>query len=191
MNVWTVNALSNAMASFQFSDAMRQRMRHMTDNWRSILLFAQRLLDGYPGYLADGLLSAYFGKAYPMLESVARRHLEIGDGDVGRRNHEWLFWFLDVEDLLRCHSSVAHQVLVEAVLDDRDSSVRCPWVEQDVGDEDVDAEIERVLGVVLRIRDAKGDHVALIELAEFVEKVLFMIADDVNFHPLIIALYHL
>ena len=188
VNLWTVNKLSNKITTYQFATNIKQNYLlnvNKLKNWKYILYyFIHNLLHQYDLFL---LSIQYFAKLYPVLNDIQQHHQMI----IGYDTNQWLFWFIDIENILKCY---ADNELVNDIINNRYESTMCPFMTND-NDERIfnewNIEIKKILAVIRDIEDFRGDQVAQIELAEFIEKVLFMITNDVTFHPLIVALYFL
>merc|ERR1712062_825686 len=118
-----------------------------------------------------------------MGSGIKQHHLAICGGNT----LHWIFWYIDLENMLKCYSKKMYQNIWKALLNDGDRLFVCKNA-VNVGEDEWNAVIDDLVNILELLRAEQGDGAPQIELAEFIEKMLYFIFDDVMFIPIFVSL---
>ena len=196
LNIWIENYDTKKIQHYQFPKEIRKIFANSINSWPEILYFIQKLQFKYFNHTNydSFLFKKYFNKIYPILNDIKRYNLIIGDNKyiINNNNLNWMFWFIDFKNMLKCYRDKDHLLKLKTIFE-RDKTIKCyaSFEEIDEYDNKWNNVINELLFILRNIQKFQGDGVAQIELADFIEKILFLIAEDTIFFPLIVSLYFL
>ncbi len=189
LNVWIRDYQIHKIQNYQFSKNLGQILfANIMDNWQQTLYLLQQI---HFRIFGENSLFQYFSKMYPVLYDIQKYHMMIGNSNsMNNDNLNWLSWFIDLDNMLKCgQEGIINREFLRIILINRENTLFCPLPYE--YDKEVANTINEVSEILLDIQSNYSQGTAQLELAEFSEKILYLITEDTMYLPLLVSLHQL